>query len=423
MRRRWHRHRGRLAKRIYLHTLGALIVFAIGSSVLFATGFRSEFLHRSTDRLTRHASHYVAAQWDDPVQREQIMHHLSDDLGLDLTLRDVSGNVILRVGDEHPHPLASQPVMRRNSHEVLGTLEAAPMRRLFHPILWRPIATVALALLIVGLATVPLARRISRPVERLTEATRRFGEGDLSARVKAHGDDELARLSRSWNEMADRIERLVVGHKELLANVSHELRSPLARIRVALELIPRGAEAETRLSDIESDLTELDRLIEDVLTAARLDAGRLPIRSAPVELQAMLAQLAERAAHDPKVKAVQVAGGTPIAVQADGALLKRAVWNLVENAAKYGAPPIALRAEQVDGHAVVSVSDQGAGIPPADRERVFEPFWRADKAHTPGSGVGLGLTLARRIAEAHGGSIAIADVAHGCRIEIKLPLG
>jgi signal transduction histidine kinase len=109
-------------------------------------------------------------------------------------------------------------------------------------------------------------------------------------------------------------------------------------------------------------------------------------------------------------------------VAADGALIKRAVWNLVENAAKYGAPPIALAAEARNGHAVLSVTDEGPGIAPDDRERVFEPFWRADKAHTPGSGVGLGLTLARRIAEAHGGSVAIADAERGCRVEITLPL-
>src|SRR5262249_41969339 len=156
------------------------------------------------------------------------------------------------------------------THELLGTLESAPARRLYHPIFWRPIAMVALALLVVGLATVPLARRISRPVDRLTEATRRFGGGDLAYRVpvRSRGDDELARLSRAWNEMAERIERLVVGQKELLANVSHELRSPLARIRVALELMrssmgggsppprraeldgappPTGADAEARL--------------------------------------------------------------------------------------------------------------------------------------------------------------------------------
>jgi signal transduction histidine kinase len=418
------RHHGRLAKRIYLHILGVLIIFAVGSGVLFATGFRKEFLHRSMDRLTRHAAHYVADRWDDPTQREQVMQHLADDLGLDLQLRDVSGNVISRVGDELAHPVASVAVMRRNTHELLGTLESAPARRLFHPIIWRPIATVALALLVVGLATVPLARRISRPVERLTEATRRFGGGDLSYRVPlaSRGDDELTRLSRAWNDMAERIERLVVGQKELLANVSHELRSPLARIRVALELMPRGADAEARLRDIESDLAELDRLIEDVLTTARLDAGRLPIHAAPLELQGLLGQLAERAAHDPLVKHVEVSAGAPVMVAADGALIKRAVWNLVENAAKYGAPPIALAAEARNGHAVLSVTDQGAGIAAPDRERVFEPFWRADRAHTPGSGVGLGLTLARRIAEAHGGSVAIADAERGCRVEIKLPL-
>jgi signal transduction histidine kinase len=298
-------------------------------------------------------------------------------------------------------------------------------------------AVAALVLLIVGVATAPLARRISRPVERLTEASRRFGAGELSYRVperrrhRRHHHDELGQLTRAWNEMAERVEKLVRGQKELLANVSHELRSPLARIRVALELVPRNAAAEVRLRDIEQDLTELDRLIEDVLAASRLDAAGLPAHLGLVEARGLLGQIAERAAHDPVCagKAVQVRAGPPIELHADAALLKRALWNLVENAAKYGTPPIVLATERTGDRAKFSVSDEGPGIPAAERERVFEPFWRGDRAHTPGvrAGCGLGLTLARRIAEAHGGSIAMS-AAHedggerGLRVVLEIPL-
>jgi signal transduction histidine kinase len=230
--------------------------------------------------------------------------------------------------------------------------------------------------------------------------------------------DELEQLTRAFNEMAERIETLVRGQKELLANVSHELRSPLARIRVALELLPRDAKNEARLRDVEADLIELDRLIEDVLTSARLEASGLPSHLGAVDVGELFAQLVARAEHDPITtgKTVRAIGGTGIVVTADGALLKRALWNLVENAAKYGAPPIELGATRDDKMIALSVKDAGAGIPPAERERIFEPFYRGDKARTPGTGFGLGLTLARRVAEAHGGHITVDGATFTLRI-------
>src|SRR6185312_6027176 len=211
---------------------------------------------------------------------------------------------------------------------------------------------------------------------------------------------------------------LVKGQKELLANVSHELRSPLARIRVALELLPRDAKNEARLRDVEADLIELDRLIEDVLTTTRLGAGGLPAHLGPVDVAQLFAQLVERAAHDPLTagKTVRASSGEGIVVTADGALVRRALWNLVENAAKYGAPPIELSAERDGQMVALRVKDAGPGIAPEERERVFEPFYRGDKARTPGSGFGLGLTLARRVAEAHGGHITVDGATFTLRI-------
>ncbi|HEV2057428.1 MAG TPA: ATP-binding protein, partial [Methylomirabilota bacterium] len=287
---------------------------------------------------------------------------------------------------------------------------------------------------LVAIASALLARRISRPVERLTEAVRRLGAGDLAARVpmgERRGADELAELTRAFNDMAERIERLIAGQKELLANVSHELRSPLTRIRVALELLPHDGGADARLKDVEADLDELERLIEDVLTTTRLEATGVAPRLGLMDAREVLMDVAERAGGDPRLAAgsVRVAAGPAIELTADRALLRRALWNLVDNAAKYGAPPITLHAERDGDRVALSVTDHGDGIAPAERERVLAPFYRLDKARTPGEasgGFGLGLTLASRVAHVHDGAITIGSAEtingteRGCRVTLTL---
>jgi signal transduction histidine kinase len=322
----------------------------------------------------------------------------------------------------------------------VATVEVVAQRPFGPPSLLRPLLFVTVVLLAAALATRPLVHRLSRPLERLTEAARRLGGGDLAARVQAparrarwwrrpHAPaDELAELTRAFNDMAERVERLVRGEKELLANVSHELRSPLTRLRMALALLPREGATEARLVEAERDLAELERLIDDVLATARLEATGLPTRLGEVDVRALLAGLATRAQGDPVVagRRVHVREGPPLALVADEALLRRALWNLVENAAKYGAPPITLEAAREGERVMLSVTDEGPGIPPAARERVLDPFQRLDAARTPGpgpGGVGLGLTFARRVAEVHGGAIAVAagEGERGCRVTISLP--
>lgn len=253
----------------------------------------------------------------------------------------------------------------------------------------------------------------------------------------------MQELLYAWNDMADRIERLMRGQRELLANISHELRSPLTRVRVALALLPREGESEARLDEVEADLTELERLIEDVLMTSRLEATGLPAHPMPITLRALLVQVAERARNDPSStgKTIQVAEGGELTLRADSTLLKRALFNLVENAAKYGGSPIVLAAERQGDSIEISVTDEGEGIPQGERERVFDPFYRADKARSPQGregaprGFGLGLTLARRVAEAHGGTISITDAhpadasadtskagSRGCRVTLRLPI-
>jgi signal transduction histidine kinase len=455
----------RLYARIYLHFLGVLFVVGVAASVVFAVGQRSAFQRLVTERMARHVGALAAETLGDPTALDRRVRQLHEDLEVDVTVRDLEGRVLAAAGAplrpldgaERAELAAGRPVSRGgpvwfvaapmrapDGQAVAGVIEVSTPRRLRSAVWWRPGLTVALVLLIVGLAAAPLARRISRPLERLTEAARRLGRGELSYRVPLDGVgrwrrhrrvDELRELTTAFNDMAERVERLVAGQKELLANVSHELRSPLARIRVALALLPADGASGPRIAEVERDLAELERLIDDVLTTTRLEATGRPPSVAPVDVPALLAGVAARAAHDPATagRAVRVSDGPALVLEADGALLRRALWNLVENAAKYGAPPITLDARRDGDRVELAVTDAGPGIPVAERERVLAPFYRGDRARTPASdaasppGFGLGLTLVGRIAEAHGGRITIEPAAssgdgeHGCRVTLVLP--
>jgi signal transduction histidine kinase len=456
----------RLHSRIYLHFLAVLVVVGLATSLVFALGTRGAFQRDVVERMVRHVASLAAERFDDRAALGERLRQIRADLAVDVTVRAPDGRVVAAAGPELP-PLAryeaaelsARGIVARprprwtaatlvrdpTSGKVLGTIQAAADRRLGWAAFLQPALIVTLVLVLVAAATRPLARRISRPLERLTDAARRIGAGDLAARApvppvgrwrrRARAPEELTQLTGAFNDMAGRVERMVQSQRELLANVSHELRSPLARIRVALELLPRSPEAEARIRDVERDLAELERLIEDVLTAARLDATGLPAHLAPVDAHALLADIVERARLDPVTAGheVRVADGAPVSVTADEALLRRAVWNLVENAAKYGAPPITLSATRDGGQVAISVEDEGPGIAAAERERVLDPFHRgaaarAARAAGDTGGVGLGLTLARRVAEAHGGAIVIGSARRdsagerGCRVTIRLPM-
>ncbi len=457
----------RLHSRVYLHSLVVLLVVGAATSLVFAMVNRGGAFREMGERLALHAAGLAAERLGEPVALGRRVEKLHTDFDLDVTVRDLDGRVLASAGVKEttppadvmtaaragrvmarrrPVPYALAPVRDPGSGTIVATIQVSARRRFGPASLLRPLLFVTIVLSVVAVASRPLARRLSRPLERLTEAARRLGGGDLGARAPApvrarwwwrgHAPaDEIAELTRAFNEMAERVERLVRGQKELLANVSHELRSPLARLRMTLVLLPREGATEARLADAERDLAELDRLIDDVLATARLDATGLPTRLAEIDVRALLTGLAERARHDPAVagKTVGVSDGPPLVLVADEALLRRALWNLVENAAKYGAAPITLAASRDGDRVTLSVADEGAGIAPEARERVLDPFFRLDSARTPGgggpSGVGLGLTFARRVAEVHGGGISVGAASidsgreRGCRVSISIPSG
>ncbi len=249
----------------------------------------------------------------------------------------------------------------------------------------------------VGVGAYPLVRRLTRRLERLQARVDALGAGDLSARVDVEGADEVASLARSFNRAAGRIERLVDAQKTILAGASHELRSPLARLSVAVELLAGEDRPELR-ERVSKDIAELDDLIGELLLASRLDAADSPETTDEIDLLALLAEEG--------VRTHATVSGEPANVQGDPRLLRRMVRNLLENAERYAAEsPVEASVKRLGPTGVrIRVEDRGPGVPETERERIFEPFYRPSGLRkTTDRGVGLGLALVRQIARHHRG--------------------
>jgi signal transduction histidine kinase len=249
----------------------------------------------------------------------------------------------------------------------------------------------------------PVSRRMARRLERLRTAVDELGSGDLSARVPVEGRDEIADVARSFNVAADRIESLITAQRRVLASASHELRSPLTRLRMALELLGRDDRADL-VASAERDIEELDELIGDVLEAARLEAGQGPRGGQPVAMLELVSQIA--------ADADVAVSGEAVTIQGEPRMLRRLVRNLIDNARRHGGGDVDVRVETLpDGRGVrVCVGDRGAGVPEEERARIFEPFYRP-RGHSEGrdGSVGLGLALVREIARHHGGDARCLD--------------
>jgi signal transduction histidine kinase len=430
----------RLYVRLYLAFLGVLLAVSIGVTVLFGRGPLRLF--RQAPRFAEHLARSLAPL-DDPASLTRILEQFHDELGVDALVVDLDGQPLASAGAPIPvpgaqalvaaqrgpswmprPPLVGAPVRARRAAPaqaiLVVRLPPEGARAILRPLLWLTVV------LLVSLALVyPLSRSITRPIERLTAAAEAFGRGDLFARSGVDSDDEVGRLARSFDEMAARIQAARRAEKELLANVSHELRTPLARIHVALELIEaRDEEVRKRLQVVREELDELERLIADVLTASRLDLAQVPLRRAPISAAELIEKGRRRVLALEPDRPVHTDVQPELAVHGDEELLARALDNVLDNARKYGGgsgAPIRVEARKDGAEAVLAISDSGAGIPPDELDRIFDPFFRGSSARRAG-GFGLGLALARRVVEAHGGTIRASNAdGGGARIEMRLP--
>lgn len=284
-----------------------------------------------------------------------------------------------------------------------------------------------------------LIRRLLSPIRELSVAVEKLGNGELDSRVQDRcRQDELGDLARAFNAMSSRIRDMVRSREQLLLDVSHELRSPLTRAKVALEMAPEGAARDS----IGDDIGEMEAMIGEILEAARLDsvAGRLSPE--PVDLRALAAEvtrgfegqppgvrLVPEGRGDPGDPAIPERGspaGEGFAISADRERVRKVLSNVIGNAVKYsrsGKGPVEVAFSRREGNVRVTVRDRGVGIPAAELPRLFEPFYRVDRSRSRDTGgYGLGLSLCKRIMEAHGGAISIASrEGEGTSVHLDFP--
>lgn len=400
------RFRFSLFWKVYLTLVAclALVALVMGALVHFAGG---DDFEGWPERGARFFSTMLP-----PSSGEAEVERLADALGAELALRDAGGGL-----------LAGSPDLRagRRPRVLDFTLDdgRTVLARLDGP--WRrrgggPLIALLMVASTLAVAAYPVVRHLTRRLERLRLGVEAWGEGALSTRVGLAGRDEVAAVARSFDRAAATVERLVEAHKALLANASHELRSPLTRLRLAIDMGGGGPHPGAR-AEIVSSLAELEALVEEILLTSRLDHAAEPGRIEPVDLLALAAEEGAR------VEAV--VEGTPVTIQGEERLLRRLVRNLMQNAARHGAPPIEARVQPTaDGGARLAVRDHGPGVPAGEAGRVFEPFYRPKGHGEDAGGWGLGLALVRQIARRHGGEVRheVRD-GGGAAFVVELPGG
>jgi signal transduction histidine kinase len=349
--------------------------------------------------------------------QQQAIERLARRLGADLALFGQTNDPLAAAGRPLPAPhrdraggwlrTAAGPAVSIRLPDGRSLVARLPFAQ--RPSAAHLAAFLGLIALAVALGARPVVRRLTGRLERLQRGVESLGAGDLRARVKVEGRDEVAQLAQSFNQAAARIESLVDAHKMLLANASHELRTPLTRIRLGLELV----EAEpARKAELASDIAELDQLVDEILLVSRLDAtDRLDIRE-DIDLAALAAEECARY----EECCVQ---GQSVIVRGDPTLLRRMIRNLVENAKLHGKPPVEVAIERRGDQATLSVSDRGQVIGADARERLFSTFYRIPGRSGP-KDTGLGLALVRQIARRHGGDAAYHPERGSC-FTVTLP--
>ncbi len=397
----------RLYVQIFLTVVVALLAFALLAGIAWRLFGESRWT-ASTREAVSELIHAALPPADASREAHQAaLDRIAGKLRHDIALYGADGMPLARLGRALPAPSATDP-----AHGWLsgrgppawslqlpdGRWLVARLHRGPRPPLVGLTATLALLALGVAVGAYPVVRRLTRRLERLKAGVDALGAGDFSARVPVEGRDEVAALAETFNRAAGRIEALVAAHKKLLANASHELRSPLARIRMAIGMPSEGRDSKLR-AEIEHDIAELDALIDEILLSSRLDALDEQTAAEEVDLLALAAEECARIGAE--------AQGDPVTLHGEPRLLRRLLRNLLENARRHGAgSPIDVTVRRIgDARVEARVCDRGPGVPETERERIFEPFHRMPGASERDGGVGLGLALARQIARRHAGEV------------------
>lgn len=374
---------------------------------------------RELRRVERFASHLFENVWDDPVRREQLAHTLANDLEANVVLREVDGREItfVQVGEGEGHVLRV-PILQHGY--MVGRLDVQLAHSKRRHGLGTFLLSFGAALFVLWVLAGFVARRMARSLRELTRVAGELGAGRLESRARLrHGTSgEVGELTRAINDMATRIEHQLKSQKELLAAVSHELRTPLSRIRLLVDIGRENPNRTDIAEQIESEVVEMDALVGELLAGARVEFGTLNLTSLDV------ADVARRAWDRAAIAngELQVADGVG-SMTADATLISRALSSLLDNAKKHGGDRVNLRVTATDRNVRFEVEDNGQGFVAGEEERVFAPFYQGrSRADGEARGIGLGLSLVRRIAEAHRGRASAKNgPAGGACVAIEIP--
>lgn len=422
--------RGRLFVRIYLTVLLSLAAVAVASGLYWVSAIDREEVGWAQRR-----DQFVAEMLptgEDPVLTQATVERFARAFHADIALYSADRRLLAAAGEQLPPPPRRGWFDNKDDEDdgwfddrertkpfVIDLPDGrALVARIDAP--WDgpkrgALGYLALIAAVIALVAYPFVRQLTRRLESLRAGVEAFGKGDLVTRVPVKGRDEVAAVAKSFNAAAERIERLVGAHRALLANASHELRSPVTRLRMAMDLYETPQEGAAR-EEILRNLAEIDQLVDEILLASRLDHVKGLERAEPLDLFALVAE--ECARHGIE------ASGAPAEVKGDARLLTRLTRNLVVNALRHGRPPVEVEVRAQGTRVQLTVRDHGDGLPKGEETRVFEPFYRPAGRSEAAGGWGLGLALVRQIAEHHGGSVRVEPAeGGGARFMVELPIG
>lgn len=389
-------------------------------------------------------------QWLRENEVSGITTYIIDMYGKDILGRPLTDRIERRVNrmaslgymadaEGHPPPLMLDPL--RSSPQIIGpdgavyTFFWSYTGYSLFGLLGAPTVYLAVLFLAIGVSALVcwwLARTLSRPVALLQRSARSLAAGDLEARLGeeiTRRKDELGVLARDFDQMAERVRSLLASKETLLRYVSHELRSPLARLRVALMLARReGADSAREMERIERETERLDTLIGQILRLSRLSTDDPSLVPQRVELSHLVSEVVEDARLEARAdeKGVAWQPGPPVTVMGSLELLRSAIENVLRNAVRFTERKTDVEiAMQAEGNRVtLIIRDHGPGVPPSELERIFEPFYRVPESNERSStGGGLGLTITARAIALHGGTVKARNADDGGLIvEITLPI-